>query len=195
MIFYELASDVESKWTRACSIKPSSHNIRWSCDECLAAVTYPAGSFELILEGGSDYPDFLLCGAYPLFIVSERVAVAFRKACVSSFMEYPLTIAGIQNTSLTREEAPNYLRLEVTGECRVDPLASGATARQVCTRCGRLQTEPAILKAFRLFQGSWDGSHLFRDHVFFPRVVFCTEGLANLIRTEGFTNASLEKIG
>src|SRR5438128_7336670 len=126
MIYYDLIENTsfEPKWTYAWRIKPTSHEVRWTCDECYRAASYPAGTFDLFLEGGSDYPDFLRCGAYPLFIVTKRVASAFTKAGISSFVQYPLQIAEIQESRVKKELAPEYVRIEVTGECRVDPVAS-----------------------------------------------------------------------
>src|SRR5690349_3893057 len=67
MDFYEFSNNSirEPKWTYAASIHAMSHVVQWSCDECGRAADYPAGAFDVTLEGGDAFPDLLGCGAYP----------------------------------------------------------------------------------------------------------------------------------
>src|SRR5438105_1030015 len=144
MVFYELAdnSEYEKKWAFAVSIHPKSHVVKWLCPECGRAAQYPAGSFDVTVEGGSRFPDFLGCGAYPLLIVSERAVSVFKGAGITCFQEYPVGVAAVQESRLRREEAPAYFRIEITGECMIDFAASGATIKTICERCGEIKTQP-----------------------------------------------------
>jgi hypothetical protein len=193
---FEIGDDSCSKlhWTRAPSVHPTSEVIQWSCDICGRATTYPSGSFDLTVEGGSAFPDCLLCGFYPFFVVSERVAVAAKSSGISSFTEFPVRVVNCLETDLVVADAPKYFRIEVTGECKVDLFTSGARVKGVCSRCGAITIERPGKRRFRLLQGSWDGCDLFRDVRLFPRVIFCTQKVVSLVQTAGYTNFRFDPI-
>ncbi len=196
MLFYELAhnSAYQKKWTFAASIHPKSHVLEWHCPECGRAATYPAGAFDVTIEGGSAFPDFLGCGAYPLLIVSGRVVSAFKAAGIECFQGHAVGIAGVRETHLRCEDAPAYFRIEIAGECMIDFAASGATLERICPRCGEVKFQPPVIRQFAIIDGSWDGCDLFRDHRYFPRVSFTTKRVADLVRTHALTNCRLERM-
>lgn len=195
MVYYELTdnSPFERQWPMAVSIRPTSRLIHWQCPECGRTDNRPSGTFDVVLEGGSKFPDLLGCGAYPLLIVSERVVATWKSEGIGWFLEHPVGIADVQDSQVKRELAPKYYRIEIVGEGRVDVVASGGRVKRICNRCGGFETEPTLIQRFKVFEGSWDGADLFRDHVFFPRVSFCTDKVAKLIRAKGFTNVRLSE--
>jgi hypothetical protein len=190
MTVYELSdnSAFERQWTVAATVRATSHTIKWYCDQCGRGAEYPAGAFDAAVEGGSRYPDLLLCGAFPFLIISERVASALRGAGIASFIEYPVRIVAAHDTELKPESAPSYRRVELTGNCRIDLLRSGITVTDVCGRCGEPNRQPATTRPLRLLGGSWDGSDLFRDCRYFPHVSFCTEKVVDIVHAHRFAN-------
>jgi hypothetical protein len=190
MIFYEMLdnSSFEMQWAVAPHIQPKSHVIQWECPECGRAAEYPAGDFDVVVEGGIAFPDLLSCGAYPLLIVSDKVSSLLRHAGINCFQEFPVAVSAVQDSQLRAVDAPRYVRVEITGECMIDFLASGATIQSICKRCGELTTQPDVIRRFALLPGSWDGSDLFRDHRYFPRVTFATPRLVELVKANGLTN-------
>lgn len=196
MVHYEFYdnSPSEKQWAYAVSIRPKSHVIDWYCPDCGQAAKYPAGSFDVVLEGGTQFPDFLGCGAYPLLIVSHRVLSTWRDAGVCQFVEYPVGIAAIQDSNLLVHSAPQYFRIEIRGECIIDMAASGISVTGICNRCGEIDWTPPSVRPLRILDGSWDGSDLFRDQRVFRRVNLCTERVVELARLHGFTNASFERM-
>jgi hypothetical protein len=80
--------------------------VTWLCPECERAAHYPAGAFDVTVEGGSGFPDILGCGAYPLRILSERAMSVLKGAGIACFQEYPVGVSAIQESRVRREEAP-----------------------------------------------------------------------------------------
>src|SRR5438132_3177485 len=114
MLFYEFSdnSSYEKKWAFAVSIHPKSPVVIWRCPECGRAAHYPAGAFDVTVEGGSAFPDVLGCGAYPLLILSERVISLLKSAGISFFQESPVNDGAIQESRVRPEEAPAYFRAD-----------------------------------------------------------------------------------
>jgi len=197
MIFYEFSDNsvFEKEWTFAVSIQPRSHVVNWRCAECSRAAQFPAGGFDVTLEGGSKFPDFLGCGAYPLLIASERVVAAFEDSGITCFQKYTVGVADVQESQLRREDAPAYFRLEITGECMIDFAASGATIKSVCNHCGELKAQPPVIRRFGIVEGSWDGCDIFRDRRYFARVCFATPRVVELAKELHLTNCRFERMG
>ena len=196
MLFYDFTdnSPYEKKWAFATSIHPKSHVVKWLCPECGRAAQYPAGAFDVTVEGGSAFPDVLGCGAYPLLIVSERVISVIKGAGITCFHEYPVKVAAIQESRAKLEEAPPYFRIEISGECMIDFAGSGATIKSVCGRCGEVKTQPSMIRRFTIIEGSWDGYDLFRDRRYYPRVSFCTQRVVELAKANGLMNCRFQQM-
>jgi hypothetical protein len=198
MMFYQFGdnSSYERRWVYASGFEPTSHVVDWCCPKCGRAGAYPAGSFDVELEGGSQWPDFLACGEYPLLIVSERVVRVWSEAGIASFQRFPVGIRGAaRGCKVDLKAAPKYFRIEITGQCNVDFPASGQRITGVCTRCGQLKWRGNPDRRFKLLEGSWDGSDLFRDIARFPCVTFCTQKAADVMRSSGLTNLALDVMG
>src|SRR5438045_2091664 len=101
-------SSQDRQWALAVSIHATSHEVAWHCPLCGRAAKYPSGSFDLSIEGGSSFPDFLGCGAYPLLIVSERVVTAWEKGGITTFRAFPVGISSISESQVQRASAPKY---------------------------------------------------------------------------------------
>ena len=196
MKYYNITDNTcyERKWTIAVSIHPRSRMIEWSCPDCGAAASYPAGSFDVTIEGGEAYPDFLGCGAYPLMIVSGKVIASWEQHGIGPFVKFPVGVAAALETKLSLKDAPQYFRVEIAGDAKVDIPGSGGDFTRFCTRCGTFMTEPMLISKFALYAKSWDGSHVFRDQRLFPRVIFCTETVKRISESERHTNSRFEEM-
>ncbi len=170
MRIYQLLDNTsfERQWTTAITILARSRAIRWRCPDCGCAANYPSGSFDVTIEEGREYPDLLLCGAYPLLIVSARVLSAWRMHGFGPLVSYPVRVVEALDTALSPNKAPDYFRVEVFGSIKVDVPASGGAIKNICPRCGEFETDPLLVQKFAFFPGSWDGSALFRDERFYP---------------------------
>ncbi len=181
-------SSFNPQFTWAASILARSPMIEWECPECGRVRSYPSGSFDVVVEGGNTYPDVLGCGAYPFLIVSESVIRAWDLERATSFHTYAVSVADVQSESLKDLPPPKYFRVEIDGRCRVDLEATGIKVEQVCSMCKAMKRPLNYIRKFHLLSGSWDGSSLFRDADFFPRVNFCTEQIRKLTAKYELTN-------
>ena len=179
-------------WTTAASIHSRSRMVKWSCSDCGTSASYPAGAFDVTIEGGMDYPDCLGCGVYPLKIFSERVIAAWEENGIGPLVKFPIGVIAARETALSPRDAPRYFRVEVAGAIMVDIPGSGGFFTRLCARCGTFMTEPMLIRTFAFHAGSWDGSSLFRDQRILPRVVFCTEAVKVLSEVERHTNCRFE---
>ena len=146
--------------------------------------SYASGAFDVSIEGGSEYPDILGCGAYPYLIVSEAVILDWQQAGIKSFHTYPVGIAEIISRSkrLRAASTPRYFRVEIDGRCQIDKEASV------------LHINRYRPLRFQMVSGSWDGSSLFRDVDLYPNVKFCTEQILTLARVYKRTNFRFEHL-
>jgi hypothetical protein len=194
--FYRLShnSSYTRGFTWAASILPRSEVVRRVCPEQGVAVSYPSGEFDVVVEGGNSYPDVLGCGQYPFLIVSEAVVDAWRDAGVSGFTSFLVQVDDVHSRSpkLLRAIPPRYYRIEIDGRCEVDMVASGLEIIRYAPECHYIVTEPPQANGFQMVEGSWDGSPLFRDHVRYPRVAFCTQTVQEIAREFRFTNFRFE---
>ena len=175
-------------FTWAYSIIPKSEMFEINCPKCGIRGRYPSGAFDVVVEGGSKFPDVLGCGAYPLLIVSEEVITDWKNAGIKSFDTYPVGIAEVQSKKLQDVQPPKYFRVEITGNCKIDLEKSGFHLLKKCSECGHTHFEGRATSGFQMVPGSWDGSPVFRDFDVFPRVTFCTELIVELAREQKRTN-------
>lgn len=179
-------------FTWAASILPKSEPIHVECPEYGVVVDHPSGAFDVVVEGGSKYPDVLGCGAYPFLIVSDAVIRAWLGAEVSCFHTYPVGVAAVKAPRLRNVPPPQYHRVEIDGRCRIDLEASGLTVVRYDPKCHYLVTKPLVPAGFRMVPGSWDSCALFRDEELYPRVNFCTQLIIDIARQHQFTNFRFE---
>lgn len=196
LVIYEVVDNTpnERKWTYAISIHPRSRLIAWSCPDCGTTTSYPAGSFDITIEGGGAYPDILGCGSYPFLILSKRVIDLWENHNFGTFIKYPVSVTKALETDLSPARAPQYFRIEVVGNAKIDMSASCGKIKQLCYRCGTFRTEPIVIKKFAFLPRSWDGSAVFRDQLLYPNVIFCTDAVKRLTEHEKHSNFHFEEM-
>lgn len=194
--FYKFSdnSSYKREFTRAISIRPRSEIVRRVCPELGAVSQYPSKEFDVVVEGGSYYPDILGCDAYPFLIVSEAVVTAWGDAGITSFQPYLVCVAEARSKSKKLHETvpPRYFRIEIDGQCEIDMMASGLEVIHFAPECGYLVTNPSLPTMFIMKPGSWDGSPVFRDILHYPRVSFCTQLVLDIAHKHRFTNFRFE---
>jgi len=192
--YFRHNSSFTRHFTWAASIRPRSKMIHRVCPEFGVVLHYPSGEFDVVVEGGNQYPDILGCGAYPFLIVSQSVVDAWREAGITSFHSYLVHVDEVRSRSkrLHETQPPRYHRIEIGGRCEIDLGASGLEVVRYAPECEYLATNPSLATGFQMVAGSWDGSPLFRDPLHYPRVSFCTQLVLDLARTYRFTNFRFE---
>lgn len=172
----------------AMSIIPRSEVYRRECKEHGVVEEYVSGAFDVVVEGGTKYPDVLGCGEFPFLIVSEPVVDAWHEGGIASFHVYPVGITEVRSEGLMGVAPPRYFRVEIDGRCRIDIEASGGRVVRFVPQCHYIETQPPILPRFSMVPNSWDSSPLFCDPTLFPRVTFCTQEIVDIARKHQFTN-------
>jgi hypothetical protein len=183
-------------YTWAASIIPKSPRHDHVCTTCGAVNHSPSGAYDVIVEGGTKYPDILGCGAYPFLIVSEKVIGVWQAAGINCFHTYPVNVAGVRSKPLRNITPPAYFSVEIEGSCRIDPVASGFKVIRICPECHRVIAQPVIPDEHRyvMENNSWDGSPLFRDPIQYPCVSFCTQQVLELAGQHHLTNFYFENM-
>lgn len=188
MNFYGLTDNtIDSRgWAYAVSVIPKSELVDINCTKCGTRSSYPSAEFDVIVEGGSKYPDILQCGAYPFLIVSEAVVNDWEANGITSYKKYKVNVAGVNYSKLKEVIPPQYYHITVNGRCDIDLKKMGITITKHC-ECGKIEFEPVIGFGFVIKSESWDGSDLFVSELF-PRVYFCTEKILHLAGKNKRTN-------
>lgn len=116
---------------------------------------------DLLLEGKGKMPDILLCGSWPLLLVSPRVIECWEQNEVTGYTSYPARLFRKVNKELVEEDVC-YRNVEITGRAELDFAAMGVQV-SFCSACGVVKFSKhtwefgeAVYKT-----GSWDGSDLF----------------------------------
>lgn len=133
-------------WTYSPTFYPIDGLVDYVCSTCGAMARYPIGRFALDLEGGSKYPDILMCGAWPILIVSGRVIQGWEEVGVIGYKKYPVEIRNISSKKLKSADSIEYFSIEVQARCELDLVAMGLSIVNECGECGKT----------KLSKPSWD---------------------------------------
>jgi hypothetical protein len=187
-------SFVEENWVWGAEIVPALDTISSPCFVCgnglLYPSRYPERPLSVVIESGSRYPDILGCGAYPLLIISESVADAWKENGLRGFNLFPLTIA---NPIKKTPNPPKYFHVHVTGRCNINFKKIGVEVIESCPKCGYIWVEPFDFEFHITEEDKNDDSDFFVNE-YFPQVVFCTERVRELAIEMLWTNVAFEPI-
>lgn len=116
---------------------------------------------DLLIEGKGKLPDMLMCGSFPLFIVSPKVVDCWEQNGITGYRSSRARLFRKVNKELVEEDVC-YRNVEITGRAELDFEKMGVQVT-VCSVCGSHQFNKntwefgeAIYKP-----NSWDGSDLF----------------------------------
>ena len=134
------------------------------------------------------FPDYLLCGAGPLIIISNRVLDLWQQHNVTGYSTTPIKHLYDNDRSILACHV-NYYNITLTGYAELDFEKMGIEIVSHCSICGATQYNKntwefgsAYLKA-----DSHDGSDLFRLR-FFDKLPLCTMKITDMMQKEGLTN-------
>lgn len=192
--FYQLGHDssFNPQFAWGYKIIPQSEEKLLICPKCKTVRRIPIGAFDIAVEGGEVLPDILGSGSYPFFIVSTRVVQNWKSNDVDDFLMYPVSIIKNNSDLSVQTESSKYYRIEPTGICQIDLLASGLEVIQYCPECHYLKTRPTLPRRFEMNSGSWDGSTIFRDPNLYPQIIFCTHKIVEIAHRFQHTNFRFE---
>lgn len=176
-------------WTFAPNIIPRSEMVDRYCKTCGSMERYPSREYDLDLENGSKYPDYLGCGAYPFFIVSEKVIQDWESENITGFSYFEVGIRSIKSKKLQGIEPPKYFNVVVNSSCELDFTQMGVKIIDQCKECHKIELSKPTweLDLLAVKDGSWDGSDLFTAK-HFPRKILCSEKVLDVARRYKHTN-------
>lgn len=132
----------------------------------------------LMVEGKGNYPDALLCGHWPMLVVSDRVVKMWEQNNISGFYTINVRLFRSNGIEILESEA-SYHSVVITGRSELDLDSMGVEITSKCSSCGfeRYNKETYDFGTPIIKHNSWDGNELF---VFeqFKSVPMC--GIKNL---------------
>ncbi len=175
-MFYNMTNNTffSKGWARATKIYPKSEEVIINCASCGSVGRYPKREFGVDIEGGTKYPDILLCGEYPLTIISEKVLEDWKKENITGYSYYKVDINNVFTKKLQTITPPQYFHIVINGRCNADLGKMKLKVKKTC-RCGQVTFDKQLweIKEFYLNQNTWDGSDLFITD-FFSSIALCT---------------------
>jgi len=142
----------------------------------------------LVIDGKGDMPDYLLCGHYPLNIVSSRVIETWGKHGIIEYKAFPIKdLLDINRNKIISDI--NYFDIRITKSVELDLEKMGIKVLSQCSKCHTFEYNKQTWEFGTTFinENSYDGSDLFTiKH--FNNIVVCSEEVLNVINQEKFTN-------
>ncbi len=190
--FYQFSASTKSK-IYAFKILHSDNFL--NCRKC--GSTYLKKRFEdvdLAVEGKGKYPDILLCGHWPILVVSNKVLNYWKENDIKGFQSHSVRLFGKNEEELLQNET-YYHNIVITGRCSLDLDAMGVEIISKCDTCGtvRYNKESWEFGIPVIKQNSWDGCDLFTSEQFI-NTPLCTLSNLELIHKYKLTNFSMKKI-
>lgn len=171
----------------------NSDELLHKCKKCGRDYFRRDSDIKLLVEGNGSYPDVLLCGHWPIRVVSERALKKWNENHITGYRSYPVRIFKKNGDEIPNEEA-SYHYIEITGSNEFDLKAMGIKIVSQCNSCGAVtynkntwEFGKAIVK-----KGAWDGSDLFAFKYFGSSS--CTQKLLEVIYNNRLTNFRFKKI-
>jgi len=187
--FYDI-SHIEKKGTPyASAILSNSGTYLSTCHKCKSIkVNRSNKDLILVIEGKGELPDYLLCGQYPLFIISNKTLKMWQKYSVTGYDAFP--IAGLINKD--GEEIITdirYFDIHITGRVKFDFNKMNVKIKYRCQKCGAVEYNKQVWQFGLAYvkQGSYDESDLFVAE-YFETAPLCTEKILDIVYKENLTN-------
>lgn len=190
--FYIFSSNTDSEVYASKIINSEDHFA--ICSACgsayLKAKLY---EIDLLIEGKGELPDAIVCGHWPILLVSDKVYTVWANNNISGITHYPVRLYRKDGASLRQIEA-RYHNIVITGRCELDLKKMGVEVINRCSECGTVKYNKEIWEfgSATLKKNSWDGSDFFTARQF-EYTALCTTKNLELIYRHKLTNFSITK--
>ena len=192
--FFTMSSNNSQKTPFAQKILSSSAVNLSNCPICgRTRFNHANKDLTLIIEGKGKLPDYLLCGHFPLIIISHRVIEAWGKYQIGGYESFPIRTVNAQGVEICREI--QYQNVIITGRAELDYKKMDVKIVKECSMCGGVEYNKdtwefgtTIMK-----EGSYDNSDLFAfKH--FEMAPLCNLKVVKIIYEMKFTNFGFRNI-
>jgi hypothetical protein len=171
------------------------------CQHEKRRLHYASGEVEAQLDRykGTKWPDCLMSGAFPFFIVSERVIKCWEKERIGTFPINEVILTKPLPKQLREAAPPRYFWIDgqKLNGVQMDFEASGFVGVRFCPECGtrsdnitetaKRQMAQDIKSAYVFRENTWNGLHLFTSDIS-ETSFFCTETIVECARKYNLTN-------
>ena len=142
----------------------------------------------IIIQGKRKLPDYLLCGHWPIKIVSQRVIDAWQKHGVTGYTSFPIQKLLDKKMEQVHHDV-QYHVVKVTGRVELDFEKMGVRIVEQCDTCGVVRYDKDLwCWKFKFFKDyTYDGSDLFAAK-HFEYTPYCTKKILEITHREKFTN-------
>lgn len=151
-------------------------------------------NIDLLVEGKGKYPDILLCGHWPVLIVSDKVLKKWKENNISGFHNYSVRLFRSNGEEIPTDQA-FYHHIIITGRSELNLEMMGV---QIISKCGECETVKFNKGTWEfgtpiMKQNSWDGSDLFSFN-YFHSSPLCGMKSLELIQNNKLTNFSVTRM-
>lgn len=182
---------MQPRWTWAQSLIPKLDEISRPCAKCgigrVYPGRYPERDFDVMVKGGSAYPDVLGCGAYPFLIVSEYVIQDWETCGINGYRKYAINVRNVGHYEAPNGFPPQYYHIQITGRVALDLNAMGVEVKPHCSECGYRRATPSIQFPFVFAEQPDPSSDLFVSD-WYPAITFCNHRVLRAAASNRRTN-------
>jgi len=164
-----------------------------SCPECKRSIFNRENKdLSLVIEGKIKLPDYLLCGHFPLFLVSQKVIEKWEENNMTGYEAFPIKKLLDKNGNDLATDV-QYFNVIITGRVELDFEKMNVFIKYQCSMCGGIGGGIEYNKKVWEFgekiikQGTHDGSDLFVAK-YFESTPICTSKLLEIVYKEKLTN-------
>jgi len=184
-------SHLQKKGTPYASTIVSDNDIYLtSCHKCeRTRFNHDNRDLELIIEGKRKLPDFLMCGHYPLAIVSQKVIDVWEKHNITGYTTIPIKKLIDRKSEQVHHDC-QYHCITITGRIELDFEKMGVCIIKQCSTCGAVDYDKPNWEWGSLTfvkQDTYDGSDLFAAR-HFEATSLCSKKILEVAYKEKLTN-------
>lgn len=191
--FYRFSSDIKKRTPYAPKIINYGEVI-CTCKTCGASdLSKNIDEIVLLIEGKGKLPDKMLCGHFPLNIISEKVLNAWKENNVTGYCYHNVRLVNEMNMDIDNEL--KYYNISITGKTDLDFEKMGVSIINKCHDCGqvRFNKQPYNFGIPILKDEIYNKSDLFVFN-YFENISLCNKKIIEIIYKYKLTNFSIEKI-
>ena len=191
--YYTISHDNNIKTPYAPTIINSGEAFLSKCPKCdRTRYNYANRELSLLVEGKGKLPDYLMCGHYPLMIVSDRVLTIWEKEGVTGYTSYPVVLVDQQMEEIINAQ---YYNIIISGRAELDFTKMGVKIKKVCSKCGAVEYNKetwefgeAIMK-----ESTYDKSDIF-TYQFFEASPACTKKVLEIVYRNKLTGFRFKEL-
>ena len=145
-------------------------------------------NISLVIEGKRKLSDHLMCGAYPLIVVSTKVIEAWEKYNVTGYKAFPVKkLVNVKGNEMITDM--KYFNVQVTGkEVELDFEEMGVYVKNQCPICGKCEFNKEVWEFGKpiIKEDTYDGSDWFLTGYF--KSPLCTKRILEITFKEKLKN-------